>query len=342
MDEKQIVLSGMRPTGKLHIGHLEGVLRDWARFQENHKCNFFVADYHAITTDVNTRELKEDAIDMVKDWIAFGIDPEKSNIFVQSYVPQHAELHLTLSMLVNLGRLERLPTFIEYIKEIVKVDDKDIKKFDEAKRANISYGFLGYPVLQAADILIYKTNFVPVGEDQLPHIELTKEIGKRFNRLYGDVFVIPEAKLGKAPRILGTDGRKMSKSYGNVISPLDSLEALSEKVKKMVTDTERKGASNPGNPYNCSVFDLQEVYDPEGAKEICGLCQSAKLACGECKKVLPLRMYDAYFEFRDRRMSLTDELVLKILSEGSEKARAIASQTMNEVKEVMMMDYLRG
>lgn len=341
MKSKPVILSGMRPSGKLHIGHLEGVLREWVALQENSQCNYFVADYHAITTNTDTRELKEDTIDMVKDWIAFGIDPEKSNIFVQSYVPQHSELHLIFSMLVHLGILEKLPTFIDYMKEVIKVDDKDLKKFDEAKRAKINYGFLGYPVLQAADILIYNTNFVPVGEDQLPHIELAKELGRRFNKLYGDVLTIPEAKLGNAPRILGTDGRKMSKSYGNMISPLDDLAALTSKIKKMVTDTSRGQAHNCGNPYNCSVFDLHEVYDKEGSNEISEGCRTAKLGCKECKSLIPPKIFAAYRQFRENRAKLSDGQIVEILRDGSERVRAIASSTMKSVKEAMMMDYLR-
>lgn len=341
MEEKPVVLSGMRPSGKLHIGHLEGVLREWKGLQENHECNYFVADYHAITTDTDTRNLKEDSLDMVKDWIAFGVDPERSTLFVQSQVPEHTELHLIFSMLVNLGRLERLPTFIDYLKEIVKVDEHDIKKYDEAKRANVNYGFLGYPILQAADILIYKANVVPVGEDQLPHIELTREIARRFNGLYGEVFPIPDSKLGRSPRILGTDGRKMSKSYNNVISPMDNLETLTAKTRKMVSDVTRKGINYPGNPYECSVFDLQEVYDKEGYMGIAKSCREAQLGCADCKQSLPQKIFDVYSEFREKKASLNDNHVLDILMDGSKKARQIASNTLNEVKEVMLMDYFR-
>lgn len=340
MKEKPIVLSGMRPSGKLHIGHLEGVLEEWLRLQKDHGCFYFVADWHAITTEQDTRHLNEDAIDMVKDWIAYGVDPERSTIFVQSQVPEHSELHLALSMIINLGRLERLPTFTEYLKEIVKIEEKDVKKFDETKRAKVSYGFLGYPVLQAADILLYKTNFVPVGEDQLPHIELTRELARRFNAQYAEVFKIPEAILGHAPRILGTDGRKMSKSYNNVIAPTDDLEALTGKVKRMMSDPARGSVENPGNPDNCSVFGLHEVYSVDGCIEINRMCRAAKLSCVDCKKILPKKIFDKYEQFREKRASVDDSYVLDVLSDGSKKARMIASQTMQEVRAAMSMDYL--
>ncbi|MBR9675637.1 tryptophan--tRNA ligase [Candidatus Woesearchaeota archaeon] len=340
-EKKPVVLSGMRPTGKLHIGHLEGVLNEWVELQKSHECNFFVADYHAITTNQDTREIKQDTFDMVKDWVAYGIDPEKSNIFVQSMVPQHSNLHLIFSMLVNLGRLERLPTFNEYLKEIVQVDEKDVKRVDEEKRAKVSYGFLGYPILQAADILAYKTDVVPVGEDQLPHIEFTREIARKFNGLYGELFPLPEAKLGHAPRILGTDGRKMSKSYDNEISPLDDLGALQTKTKKMVSDSTRKSLSEPGHPYECSVFDLQEVYDLEGSKQVYSDCTTAKLGCGDCKGLLPQKIFEKYGEFREKRESLRDQDILEVLVEGSLKSQRITGETLSQVKELMLMDYIR-
>lgn len=335
-----VVLSGMRPTGKLHIGHLEGVLREWVELQNEHDCNFFVADYHAITTNSDTRDLKQDTFDMVKDWIAFGVDPEKAKLFIQSMVPEHTDLHTIFSMLVNMGRLERLPTFTDYIKEVIKVDDTDIKRFDEAKRAKVNYGFLGYPVLQTADILIYKTNIVPIGEDQLPHLELTRELAKRFNNLYGETFPLPEAKLGHKPRILGTDGRKMSKSYNNVISPMDNLDELMAKVRSMISDTTRGGVNNPGNPYNCSVFDLHEIYDKAGSQDIASRCKGASLGCGDCKKLLPEKIFETYKEFRERRGDVTDSYVKQVLKKGCERARAVTAATMKLVKHNMLMDYL--
>ena len=248
------VLSGMRPTGKLHIGHLEGVLQEWINLQQSYDCYYFVADWHALTTNSETKDLKENTIDMVKDWLAYGVDPNKSTLFIQSQVPEHAELGLLFSMLVNLGRLERLPTFNAYLKEIVKVEEKDKKIYDEVKRAKVNHGFLGYPILQSADILIYKTNLVPVGEDQLSHIELTREIARKFNSLYKEIFPIPEPKLGETPCILGTDSRKMSKSYGNVISPTDDYSILKNKVGKMVTDPNKIRANDRGNPHIFNVF----------------------------------------------------------------------------------------
>jgi tryptophanyl-tRNA synthetase len=276
---------------------------------------------------------------MVRDWIAFGIDPEISTLFIQSQVPEHTELHLIFSMLVNLGRLERLPTFIDHLKEIVKVDGRDTKKYDKAKRANVNYGFLGYPILQAADILIYKGNIVPVGEDQVPHIELAREIARKFNGVYGETFPLPESKLGRAPRILGTDGRKMSKRYGNVISPTDDLDTLVAKTRKMVTDPDKVRLHDPGNPYICSVFDLYEVYDRESSSGIVEHCRSGELRCVECKENLAPKIFKTYEVFREKRMSLRDQDVLEVLMEGSKKARQIASRTLGEVKEMMLMNY---
>jgi tryptophanyl-tRNA synthetase len=334
-----IVLSGMRPTGKLHIGHLEGVVEEWIKLQETDKCNFFVADLHAITTTTDTSKLEEDTIDMVKDWIAYGIDPKKSTMFIQSQVKEHAELHLLFSMLVNLGRLERLPTFTDYMKNIIKVDQKEEKIYDQEKRAKVSYGFLGYPILQAADILLYNTTRVPVGEDQLPHIELTQEIARRFNHIYGQTFEIPDAKIGKSPRILGTDGKKMSKSYNNVISPTDDLETLKQKTKRMKSDPTRGAISNPGNPYNCSVYDLQEIYNQENATQIAKDCRNAKIGCKECKAELPNRMYTKYQPFNEKKATLTTSDVKEILQQGKIDATNQARETLQRTKEAMRMTY---
>jgi tryptophanyl-tRNA synthetase len=324
---RERVLSGMRPTGRLHIGHVEGVLRNWVELQKNNDCFYFVADWHALTTNPDTREIKRNTYEMVKDWLAMGVNPEKSTLFIQSAVPEHAELHLVFSMLNSLARLERLPTFKEQIKEL------DMKE-------SIPYGFLGYPVLQAADILMYKTKYVPVGEDQLPHIELTRETARRFNGLYGEVFPVPMAELSEAPRILGTDGRKMSKSYKNEILPTDDKDWLVKKVRTMTIDPQRQKTTDPGNPEACSVYDLHKIYNKETTDDIAGKCRTAGRGCGECKMLLPDVMAETYKDYRERRKDIGDELVMRVLKEGNEKARAIASQTMNEVRRAMLLNYL--
>lgn len=330
----------MRPTGKLHIGHLESVLEEWKELQEKTDAFYFVADWHAITTNTNTKHIKQDSIDMVKDWIAYGIDPEKSTMFIQSQVPEHTELNTVLSMLVNLGRLERLPSFNEYLKEIVKVNNQEKKVYDEAKRANINHGFLGYPILQSADILVYKANIVPVGEDQLPHIEFTREVARKFNHTYKEVFPLPEPKLGHKPRILGFDGRKMSKSYKNTIQPTDEQEILEKKVRRMITDPNKKRINDPGNPYECSVFDLQEIYNKQH-QDIAKNCQTGAQGCKDCKEELTGKIIEKYESFNEKRATLNDKYILEVIIEGSKKARTVASETMNEVKEVMQLDYKR-
>jgi tryptophanyl-tRNA synthetase len=336
---KDTILSGMRPTGKLHIGHLEGVLSEWKKLQEETNAYYFVADWHALTTNPDSTQLKEDSLDMVKDWIAYGIDPKKSTIFLQSQIPEHTELTTIFSMLVNLGRLERLPTFNEYI---LNLQDKteNRRSYDEEKRARISYGFLGYPVLQSADILVYKANKVPVGEDQLPHLELTRELARKFNNTYENIFEIPEPILGHSPRILGIDGRKMSKSYDNTINPNDERETLTEKIKQIKTDTNKIKKDSPGNPYECQLFELQEIYSNEKeTNEISQNCLQGKLGCFNCKKELVDKIYSKYENFRYNRKNISDEDVISILKEGSEKARYVAKQTLEEVKKAMKIKY---
>src|SRR5215813_10031523 len=247
MPNKQRVLSGMRPTGKLHLGNVVGALSNWVKLQDQYECFHFIADWHALTSDfADTSMIKEYRIEMMIDWLAAGLDPKKSVMFVQSAAPQHAELHLILSMITPLGWLERVPTYKEQRENIT---DKDLG----------NYGFLGYPVLQAADILMYKGNFVPVGEDQVPHVELTREICRRFNSFYGEVFPEPQALLTPMPRLPGLDGRKMSKSYGNVIFLTDTPEEITKKVKVMMTDPARKRRTDPGNPDVCPVFSYHKL-----------------------------------------------------------------------------------
>lgn len=340
------VLSGMRPTGRLHIGHLVGALDNWVDLQSKYDAYFFVADWHAITTNLNTDNIRENTVEMAKDWIAAGIDPEKSTLFIQSQVPEHAELHLIFSMLNNLPRLERLPTFKGQLQNLVGIKDSDKALTEEqlAKaRSGISYGFLGYPVLQAADILLYSPDVVPVGEDQLPHIELTREIARRFNSTYKtDVFTEPSPLLTNTPRVLGTDGRKMSKSYGNTILPTDSLDEISKGVKRMITDTNRIRRDDPGNPDVCSVYDLHKAYtDPDEQIEIARNCRAGGIGCADCKTKVSSAIADQYGEYRESREALRGKEgeIVDILMEGSKKARLVTADKLGRAKEAMGFNY---
>src|SRR6202161_496069 len=272
---KKRVLSGMRSTGKLHLGNYVGALANWVRMQEQYDCFFFIADWHALTTDyADTSRLKENSVEVLLDWLAAGLDSEKCVMFIQSQVPAHAELHLLLSMITPLGWLERVPTYKEQ-KENIK--EKDLG----------TYGFLGYPVLQSAGILIYKADVVPVGEDQVAHVELTREIARRFNGIYGKsgaVFPEPQSLLTPAPKLPGTDGRKMSKSYGNTILLTDPEPVLRQKLKTMVTDPARVRRSDPGNPDVCPVGDLHKIFSDAATMEKVNVgCRSAGIGCIECK-----------------------------------------------------------
>ncbi len=320
------VVSGMRPTGKLHLGHLEGALKNWNRLQHEYDCFFFVADWHALTTDyADPSQIRPNTLLMVGDWLAAGLDPNRATLFVQSLVPEHAELHLLLSCVTPLGWLERVPTYKEQRENI---RDKDLG----------NYAFLGYPVLQAADILIYQAQFVPVGEDQVPHIELTREIARRFNKLYGEVFPEPQALLTQAPRLPGTDGRKMSKSYGNDIRLTDPPDVMWEKLRTMVTDPARVRRTDPGNPDVCPVYALHRVFSPpEHQQQVNVECRRAGIGCVECKRLLyenlrerlaPIADKSAYYESRP-------EEVRELLIEGSRRARQRAAQTMERVRAAM-------
>jgi tryptophanyl-tRNA synthetase len=333
---KPTVLSGMRPTGRLHIGHVESVLKNWKELQERHRCYYFVADWHALTTEPDTKDIEMNTIDMVRDWLAYGINPDKSTIFVQSAVPEHAELHLILSMLTNIGRLERVPSFKAQLIHLAQGNDVKV----EGLRGSISFGFMGYPVLQSADILLYKTDLVPVGEDQVPHIELTREIARDFNATYGQVFTIPKPMLAAVPRILGTDGRKMSKSYKNTISPEDDEQSIDGKVRLMVTDPARKTRDIPGNPEVCSVYDLHLLYREGESLDINRQCRTAQIGCGQCKSLIAGPVAKTYQEFRERRNQFNNNDVKDILWEGNKQARQAAQQTMKEVRHHLLLDYL--
>src|SRR4051812_38288682 len=329
--KKPRVLSGMRPTGKLHLGHLVGALDNWVRLQNEYDCFFFVADWHALTTDyADTSRVKQNIIEMMYDMLAAGLDPEKAVIFTQSHVPQHAELHLLLSMITPLGWFERVPTYKEQ-RENIK--DKDLG----------TYGFLGYPVLQSADILMYKGDVVPVGEDQVAHIELTREIARRFNAFYGAgkaVFPEPQSLLTPAAKLPGTDGRKMSKSYGNTIMLADPDPVVRQKLKTMVTDPARVRRSDPGNPDVCPVGDLHKIFSSKEtiAKVDIG-CRSAGIGCIECKSWAADSLVQLLSPMQDRRRKFEENprLAWDILEAGSERARQVTGETMKQVRSSMGM-----
>jgi len=320
---KNRIVSGMRPTGKLHLGHFHGVLSNWLELQKDFDCFFFAADWHSLTTEyANTDGIKDSINEMVLDWLAFGIDPEKSVIFEQSRVPQHAELNLILSMITPVSWLERNPTYKEMQENLTT---KDLS----------TYGFLGYPVLMASDIIVYKAQRVPVGQDQIPHLEITREIARRFNYLYGEVFPEPAALLTPTPKVLGLDGRKMSKSYDNAIFLSDDAEATRKKVMSMVTDTLRPFKKDPGEPDRCVAFTLHSLYVPEEKREeIVVACRGAQIGCVDCKKILAGCMVDTLAPFRARREELAQHegMVNEVLAEGSRKAEVVARQTMVEAR----------
>lgn len=322
------ILSGMRPTGKLHLGNLQGALKNWVALQNDgrHDCFYFVADWHALTSDYSTPDqIRENSLDMVIDWLSVGLDPGKSTLFVQSAIKEHAELYLLLGMITPLPWLERNPTYKEMKEELT---EKDLG----------TYGFLGYPVLQAADIIIYKGQGVPVGVDQLPHVELTREIARRFNFLYREVFPVPDPLLTQVPKLLGIDGRKMSKSYGNSIYIADEGEELKTKVSAMFTDPQRMRRKDPGNPDICNVYSFHQLYTEETeVAQINTDCRTAGIGCTDCKKRLYERMLLAMSPIHERRNHYIQHLddVRSIIEQGNQKAAVVAKATMEEVREAM-------
>jgi tryptophanyl-tRNA synthetase len=263
---KDRVLSGMRPSGKLHLGNYLGALANWVKLQETLDCFYFVADWHALTDDLDTSDVAGNAVEMLADWLGAGLDPERSTLFIQSLVPEHAELHLLFSMTTPVAWLERVPTYRERI--------------EQQHLESPSYGLLGYPLLQSADILMYKPRWVPVGIDQAPHVELTREVARRFNNAYGVLFPEPEVKLTEIPKVPGTDGRKMSKSYNNTIDLADTAESITQKVRPMVTDPARKRRTDPGNPDICPVFDLHKIFTPTPDRDLVATgCRTAGIGC---------------------------------------------------------------
>ena len=315
------VFSGARPTGKQHIGNYLGALQNWVKLQDEYECIYCAVDIHALTTMEDVGRLKENIREMVLDWLAVGLDPERSILFVQSWVPEVMELHTLLSMVTPLGWLLRVPTFKE-----------------KARRQpeNVNYGLVGYPVLMAADILLYKADTVPVGEDQLPHLELTREIARRFHNLFGHVFPLPEAKLTSYPLVLGLDGvNKMSKSYNNHIELAASPEETLQRVMSAFTDPARRYRSDPGHPDICNIYRLHHFFNPERTSEIAEECRKAGIGCVECKKLLAQGINQALAPFRERRAQIAarSEYVEEILNEGARRAQAIARETIREVKE---------
>ena len=320
------ILSGMRPTGKLHLGHLFGVLENWKTLQEAYECFFMVADWHALMSEYEKPQgLEGNIIDNVIDWLSCGVSAEKTHIFIQSHVPEHLQLHVVFSIITPLGWLERCPTYKEQLRELTN--------------RNIStYGFLGYPVLQAADILLYKANCVPVGEDQLPHLELTREIARRFNSLYKkDLFLCPEALLTAQPRILGTDGRKMSKSYNNYIALSDEPGIISEKIQSMFTDPQRIKRTDPGHPEKCNVHSYYRLFAPERKEEIDSLCRKSEIGCTDCKKELAGIVVKYLEPIREKRNTLLKDKarIFDILEKGKKEAQQAAGDTMAEVRQVI-------
>jgi len=320
---KKRILSGMRPTGPLHLGNLHGALSNWKKMQEDYECFFFIADWHALTSDYDMTGLIQDYImDIFIDWLSVGLSPEKSTLFVQSHTKEHAELFLLLSMITPLPWLERNPTYKE---QIAQLKNKDLSTF----------GFLGYPVLQAADIIMYKANGVPVGIDQAPHVELTREIARRFNHFYGDIFPIPETILTETSKILGIDRRKMSKSYNNAIFLSDSPEEIRNKVSQMITDPRRARRTDPGNPGVCNVFSFHQLYsNQQTVQSIDQQCRKAQIGCVECKQMMAENLIMALEPVHEQRAyyKAHPDKVRAIIEDGDHKARVVAGKTMEQVR----------
>lgn len=325
--EKKRLLSGMQPTGQLHLGNLEGALANWVRLQDEFEAFYFIADWHALTTlSENTEVLKRNTREVAIDFLSAGLDPERCAIFVQSHVKEHAELHLLFSMITPVSWLERVPTYKE--------------KTENLQIDSASYGLLGYPVLQAADILIYKAEAVPVGKDQLPHLELSREIGRRFNYLYTPVFPDCKAVLTEIPLMPGTDGRKMSKSYGNAIYMCDTEKETAEKVRSMFTDPVKIRKDDIGHPEGCAVYAMHGVYSKDELDGIRVECEAGSRGCVACKKQLTEILNTKLAPIRAKRAELVEnpKLVDEILAEGARKARLVASETMAEVRAAMNLD----
>jgi len=333
--KSQRVLSGMRPTGKLHLGNYVGALSNWIKLQDQYECFFFVADWHALTTDyADTSNIKQYTIDMVLDWLAAGLDPEKCTIFIQSHVPQHAELHLLFSMVTSVGWLERVPTYKDQQQQL---KDKDLS----------TYGFLGYPLLMAADILIYRANHVPVGDDQIAHVELTREVARRFHQFYkgkdgSEIFPEPKVLLTPSPKLSGLDGRKMSKSYNNFIRLTEPEAELRAKLKTMVTDPARVRRTDKGDPDKCPVGDLHKIFSSkETLAKVYEGCRSAGIGCIECKGWAADALVKTIAPMQERRAKFEADHkgTVEIIAAGNERAQKAAEKTMLDVRDAMGMSH---
>ncbi|MDP6100140.1 MAG: tryptophan--tRNA ligase [Dehalococcoidia bacterium] len=316
------VFSGARPTGRQHLGNYLGAIQNYVKLQEEHDCFYCVVDIHALTTLEETRELQGNIHEMVLDWLAAGMDPHKSTMFVQSHVPEVMELYTLLSMVTPLGWLLRVPTFKEKARQ---------------QPENVNYGLVGYPVLMASDIVLYKGEMVPVGEDQLPHLELTREIVRRFNSIFGPTFPEPKALLTETPLVLGTDRQKMSKSLNNHVELAATLEETTERVKRMITDPDRPYRNQPGHPDNCNVYTLEHYFAPDHLERVYKECTTATLGCVENKTFLAAKINGALAPFRERRRELASNngFVREVLGDGASRASDIARETLKEVKERM-------
>ena len=324
--QKKRILSGMRPTGKLHIGHYVGALENWVKLQDEYQNFHLIADYHVLTTNLDTGDIYENSVEMLIDWLAAGLNPEKSPMFRQSQVKEHTELNLILSMLITVNRLERNPT--------VKEQARDLRI------ETVIYGHLGYPVLQAADILLYKGNYVPVGEDQVPHVEISREIARKFNNQYGEVFPEPEPLLTKFARLPGIDGNaKMSKSLGNTILLSDPPDTIKAKLKKAVTDPQKVRKGDPGNPEICLIFAYHKKFNPGEVPEIEAGCRSGALGCFDCKMNCSNKIAEFFEPVREKRIYFENhpDEVMDILADGEKRAHKEALNTMQEVHKKMKL-----
>ena len=322
------IVSGTRPTGPLHLGHLHGALMNWIRLQDKYRCFFFVADWHALTTDyLSPQGIKANTVEMVLDWLSVGLDPKRCVLFRQSDIKEHGELHLLLSMITPVPWLERNPTYKEQMREM---EGRDLS----------TYGFLGYPVLQAADIIMYKANKVPVGVDQAPHVELTREIVRRFNQIYRPIFPEPEVLLTETQRLPGLDGRKMSKSYNNAVFLSDPPKQIDKKLSRMITDPARVRRHDPGDPEKCPAFELHKIYStPQEIEEVSQGCRTAKIGCLDCKKVMIKHVISQLEPFQEKRSDYErrPSYVEDVLAEGNRSAKKVAAKTMEEVRDALSL-----
>lgn len=323
------IFSGMQPSGRFHLGNYMGALENWVRLQNDYECFFSIVDLHALTSSFeDTSKIKNNIYEMAIDWLSAGLDPEKNVIFVQSQVKEHAELHLLLSMMTPLSWVERVPTYKDKLQQLG----------EQGKEIN-TYGFLGYPVLMTADILLYKANFVPVGEDQIPHLELAREITRRFNNFYQPVFPEAQALRSKSPVLPGIDGRKMSKSYGNEIPLGASSQEIHDKIKMMLTDPARVKKTDPGNPEVCTAYKFYQVFFPEVATDTAVKCKNAEIGCVQCKRQLADLMIEHFSAIHARRNELLkkENYIKEVLEHGAVEARKVAQKTMEEVYKVMQL-----